>query len=99
MPTTHAGTCRRLICVSVAALGCFAALLGSPQPAEAFPGANGRIAFTSDRTGNDEIFTMNANLTVNRLTRNTVTDHQPAFSADGRRIVFTRSSEATPRST
>src|SRR5215210_226152 len=66
------------------------------KPAEAaFPGANGKIAFTSDRvtlanpTGDREIFTMNPNGTgVTQLTDNTEPDYSPAFSADGTRIAF-----------
>ena len=53
------------------------------------PGADGKIAFTSDRAGNDEIFTMNADGSVQAPDSNTAADHEPAVSADGERIVFT----------
>lgn len=54
-----------------------------------FPGANGRIAFNSDRTGNDEIYTMDASgKDVRQLTDNTSNDTFPNWSPDGTRIVF-----------
>jgi Tol biopolymer transport system component len=44
----------------------------------AFPGANGKIIFTSDRDGNDEIYTMNTNGSgQTRLTTNPATDISP----------------------
>jgi dipeptidyl aminopeptidase/acylaminoacyl peptidase len=55
----------------------------------AFPGTNGRIVFETNRDGNEEIYTMNADGT-NRvdLTRNPTDDTDPRWSADGSRIVF-----------
>src|SRR3990170_8751258 len=49
-----------------------AVLAPGPSPAEsAFPGANGKICFTSNRDGNDEIYVMNADGTnQTRLTNN-----------------------------
>ena len=50
---------------------------------------NGKIAFTSNRDGNQEIYLMNADGTGQvRLTNNSGTDNLPAFSPDGRRIAF-----------
>ena len=49
-----------------------------------------RIAFVSDRTGDAEIFVMNADGTgVTQVTSNPALDADPAFSADGSRIAFT----------
>ena len=46
------------------------------MPAEAtFPGANGKIAFTTDRDGNNEIYVVNSDGTgLARLTNNSASD-------------------------
>lgn len=61
----------------------------SPTAKAAFPGANGLIVFETNRDGNSEIYTMNANGTnrVN-LTRNSADDVEPHWSSDGHKIVF-----------
>jgi uncharacterized delta-60 repeat protein/uncharacterized repeat protein (TIGR01451 family) len=52
--------------------------------------ANGKIAFTSDRDGNFEIYLMNPDGTgQTRLTKNTAGDGQPSWSPDGSKIAFT----------
>lgn len=57
------------------------------------PHTNDKIAFSSDRDGNDEIYSMNSDGTgQTRLTNNTVGDTDPVWSPDGRRIVFARGS-------
>jgi hypothetical protein len=65
-----------------------AALLLPAAPAQsALPGANGRIAFTSYRDGNAEIYVMDADGTdQRRLTSNTAVDDEPAWSPAGTRL-------------
>jgi len=51
--------------------------------------ANGKIAFTSDRYGNLEIYVMNADGTNQvRLTNNLAADDYPTWSPDGTKIAF-----------
>jgi Tol biopolymer transport system component len=82
-----------------AALAAIVAMTGVTREAEAaFPGANGRIAFESDRTsgkgvnnptGDVEIFAMNRDGTgVTQLTKNTADDFDPSYSAKGDAILF-----------
>lgn len=53
-----------------------------------------RIAFASRRSGNSEIYVMNANGTgLVQLTDNPLDDIAPAWSPDGSRIVFVRAPE------
>jgi len=50
---------------------------------------NGRIAFSSNRDGNSEIYSMNVNGTAQtRLTNDAANDSHPAWSPDGTRIAF-----------
>ena len=64
----------------------------SAIPVEAaFPGANGKIVFRSDRDGKDEIYVMDADGGgQTRLTDNPAsTTTSPTWSPDGTRIAFT----------
>jgi TolB protein len=55
----------------------------------AFPGANGKIAFQTNRDGDWEIYSMNPDGTgQTRLTNNAAADFEPAWSADGTKIAF-----------
>jgi WD40-like Beta Propeller Repeat len=62
----------------------------SADVAPVFSPDGSRIAFMSDRAGNEEIYLMNADGTdLSRVTNNTARDFGPAFSADGSKIAFT----------
>jgi Tol biopolymer transport system component len=69
---------------------CLVALMvAAPSAHAAFPGVNGKIAFASTRTGNYDIYTMNADGTgVTNLTNDAAIDQLPAWSPDGQRIAF-----------
>jgi len=60
----------------------------------AFPGINGKIAFLSDRDGNNEIYTISFSGgkwgNAKRLTFNRKSDKTPAFSPNGKKIVWER---------
>jgi dipeptidyl aminopeptidase/acylaminoacyl peptidase len=54
-----------------------------------FPGPNGQIAFSSNRDGNFEIYTMNDDGSdVTRLTEDDANDFDPSWSPDGDKIAF-----------
>src|SRR3954468_21721667 len=64
---------------------------GAGSASAAFPGTNGRIAFDSARSGNGDVFVMNAHgSSPVDLTNDPVIDFQAAFSPDGSKIAFTR---------
>lgn len=64
-----------------------------PQPSPPPPCATncGKIVFVSNRDGNDEIYTCNADgSNVNRLTNDPAWDKQPVWSPDGTKIAFVK---------
>jgi dipeptidyl aminopeptidase/acylaminoacyl peptidase len=77
--------------VTAVLMACAAALLALSEKAEAtFPGKNGRIAYAGWNRGKDfEIYTINPNGSGKRqLTHNNTDDLDPAYSPDGKKIVY-----------
>lgn len=74
----------------------YAAFADTPQVAlPAFPGGNGEIAFVSHRDGNAEIYVMaDGGLNQTRLTNDLGADEQPAWSPDGTKIVWARTTQS-----
>ena len=77
-------------------------VIGSPSPRNSASTANvclgpttgGRIAFASDRSGNPDIYIMNADgSSPTRLTNDVGIEDYPSLSYDGSKIVFTRDSK------
>ena len=61
----------------------------TPPPVPPTPTPRSRIAFTSDRDGDDEVYVMNADgSSQTRLTFDEALDVHPAWSPDGSRIAF-----------
>ncbi len=82
-------TSRRKGLLLAAATALAVGAVGSQPAGAAFPGANGKIAFT--RGSVPEIYVMNPDGTgQTQLTSNSVPDRGPAWSADGTRIAFFR---------
>ena len=74
---------------------CVAVVLGSwaatPAGGSSAAAPQGTIVFSSNRTGNFEIYSLRADGSqLGQLTRNGALDTAPLFSPDGRRILFTR---------
>ena len=83
------------ILVATAAATLVAVLVGTKPAEAAFPGANGKIVFASNRVtatnldGDPEIFTMNRDGTgIEQLTNNNAFDTKPTFNHDGTKIAF-----------
>lgn len=75
-----------LVLASVMALG-----IPKEQAKAAFPGANGKIAFVSDRAGNNDIYTISfTGNNLKRLTDNAESEKMASWSPDGKKIVYRR---------
>ena len=83
---------KRLLLVGALASAAAVLTAGAMMAGEAraaFPRANGKLVFETNRDGNEEIYTMNSDGTDRvDLTRNPADDTDPRWSADGKRIVF-----------
>ena len=90
---------RALVLLLALVLAAGTLIQGAGPAKAAYPGANGKIAFESERTtgrgvdnptGDSEIFIMNPDGTgVRQLTKNTSDDFDPSYSAPGGHILFT----------
>ena len=69
------------------------------RPAQAtYPGQPGKIAFVSNRDGNREIYTMNADgSNQQNITNHPGSDFNPAWSPDGSMILYTSNRIAPSR--
>ena len=80
-----------LVLVPAAALAACAVSFAGPASGSNAAARNGLIAFTSDRAGSYDIWTMRADGShLRRLTKDRQEDHCPSWSPDGRLIAFTR---------
>jgi Tol biopolymer transport system component len=88
----RAGLAGRVVFLALVAAAFSIGLVSGASPARAaFPGVNGKIAFSAHRDGNGEIYVMNADGSgQTNLTNNAATDWEPVWSPDGQKIAFSR---------
>jgi dipeptidyl aminopeptidase/acylaminoacyl peptidase len=90
-----AGSPSRALGVILACVLLAAGVFAMPRSAGgAYPGANGKIAFETNRDGNLEIYSMNPDGSgQTNLTNDPAEDTDPVWSPDGTRIAFVKASE------
>jgi hypothetical protein len=80
----------------VASVSLIMGVLAAPAES-AHPGANGKIAYESAVTGNDEIFVMNPDgSTQTNVSNSSDPDRDPAWSPNGAKIAFSRTGAVSP---
>lgn len=83
------GNKRTAACLAAAAALIGSTLMPGTATAGGPPTPTGKIAFVSERDGNEEIYLMNADGSdQTRVTTNGADDRDPAWSPDGRRLLF-----------
>jgi TolB protein len=86
--------CRRFLLVALIAVAAAVAALAAGGAGTAvhgaFPGRNGRIVFARWLHGNSDLWTTDLHGRLRRLARTVDSEEDPAWSPNGRRIVFER---------
>ena len=84
----HRPSRRAVLMLLAMAAATVLASFAAVEPAHAaFPGAKGKIAFRSNRDGNDEIYIMNPDVSgQTNPTNNRAHDAEPVFSPDAKKI-------------
>lgn len=83
------GVRSRYVVTAIATIVAASVALTATDALATYPGANGKIAFVSDRDGDEDIYLMNSDGTGPvQLTNHPARDFDPTWSPDGARIAF-----------